>query len=65
MKCRKSIKEILPLRKNEIKFLTKVNEEGEIDSKLLTADEKLKRTIKQNPALLWKIKNVKKHFNIQ
>jgi hypothetical protein len=62
--CKENIKKILPLEENEINFLTCINEKGEIKPELLTKDKALGDKIRRNPALLWKVKNVRSHFNI-
>jgi predicted nucleotidyltransferase component of viral defense system len=59
VECREGLSVLLPLRANEIDFLTSLNEEGEIHPELLTSDEELARKIEKQPALLWKARNVR------
>lgn len=48
-------KHLLPLRDNEIEFLTMLLEHNKIQPELISDDEELNAHIKQHPALLWKI----------
>jgi predicted nucleotidyltransferase component of viral defense system len=59
--CRKRLKAVLPLRKNERKFLDRLLDEGQIEPALLTDDAKLAERIAIHPALAWKALNVKEH----
>jgi len=52
---------VLPLPDNGIRFLDRLNGEGEIEASLLTDDRDLQRRIEANPGLQWKALNVKKH----
>lgn len=58
--CRKALRVILPLTKNEKEFLHRVQEYGEIHPNLLTQDEKMQAIIETHPLLQWRILNVKK-----
>lgn len=59
--CREELSVLLPLRANEVDFLTSLNEEGEILPGLLTSDKDLARKIERQPGLLWKAQNVKEY----
>ena len=61
LECLEELSILLPLRANEIDFLTSLNDEGEIHPELLTSDDDLARKIERQPGLLWKAQNVKKH----
>jgi len=52
---------VLPLRANELAFLERLLEAGEIEAELLTGDAALARIIRRHPALLWKAQNVRLH----
>jgi predicted nucleotidyltransferase component of viral defense system len=52
---------LLPLKDNEIEFLTMLNDSGEIWPDLLTGDEGLQATISVHPLLKWKAQNVRQH----
>lgn len=53
---------VLPLAKDELRFLDRLNGEGELDASLLTSDRGLQERIQGNPGLTWKALNVKKHL---
>ena len=53
---------LLPLTAEEIAFLSRLNEDGEIDPELLTADVALQEQLRAHPGLRWKALNVKRHF---
>jgi predicted nucleotidyltransferase component of viral defense system len=59
--CRHLLGAVLPLEKNEIEFLTWLNEGGEIVPDLITDDEEERRIISIHPGLLWKALNVRRH----
>jgi predicted nucleotidyltransferase component of viral defense system len=61
LECREELSALLPLRANEVDFLTSLNEEGEILPGLLTSDKDLARKIERQPGLLWKAQNVKEY----
>ncbi|MEW6554350.1 MAG: nucleotidyl transferase AbiEii/AbiGii toxin family protein [Actinomycetota bacterium] len=61
LECREELSVLLPLRANEVDFLTSLNEEGEILPGLLTSDKYLARKIERQPGLLWKAQNVKEY----
>ena len=52
---------VLPLTDEEVRFLDRLNSEGEIEASLLTADRELQERIQANPGLQWKALNVKEH----
>ena len=52
---------VLPLRQQEMAFLDRLLEDGEIEPELLAADEPLRAIIHRHPALLWKAQNVRRH----
>lgn len=45
----------------EVEFLDRLNERGEIVPELLADDQDLQATIRSHPGLLWKALNVRKH----
>jgi predicted nucleotidyltransferase component of viral defense system len=59
--CRKRLKVVLPLRKNERRFLDRLLDDGEIEPALLTADPDMAERIARHPGLGWKALNVKQH----
>jgi len=61
--CRQALSALLPLNEFEIEFLTKINEQGEIQPELLSTDNGLQEIITRHPQLNWKALNVKKHKN--
>ncbi len=61
MECRDLLSAVLPLNAEEIEFLRRLNERGEIVPELLTSDDRLKTIIGSHPGLRWKALNVIKH----
>lgn len=59
--CRHLLGAVLPLEENEIEFLTRLNEGGEIVPDLIAEDEEERRIISIHPGLLWKALNVRRH----
>lgn len=59
--CRKLMKMVLPLRKNEKEFLDRLLDHGEILPTLLTDDATMAERIAEHPALRWKAPNVRQH----
>jgi len=59
--CRERLSLVLPLRAAEHGFLELLLDKGEIDPKLLTADEALQDRIRRQPLLEWKALNVRRH----
>lgn len=52
---------VLPLDSQELEFLRRLNEEGEIAADLLTSDPIMQATVRKLPGLTWKALNVRKH----
>jgi predicted nucleotidyltransferase component of viral defense system len=63
--CRELVSALLPLRENEVEFLTRLNERGEIATELLTGKERLQQIVRSHPGLLWKAWNVRRHRGIE
>ena len=61
---REGLSIVLPFRDSEKRFLRKINLEGDIDPSLITDKANLQKRIKKDPALHWKVKNVKDHFGL-
>jgi len=59
--CRVFLGTLLPLKPQEIEFLRRLNEQGEIDPALLTDDEAMQETLRRHPGLLWKAQNVRQY----
>ncbi len=62
--CRRGLGRVLPLSPEESEFVRCVNEEGEIRAELLTDDYELRDRIRSQPALRWKVENVRRHRGI-
>jgi hypothetical protein len=62
--CRDLLAAVLPLEENEIEFLTRLNDGGEIVPQLLTEDPTEQQIIASHPGLLWKALNVRKHLGL-
>lgn len=60
---REKLSQFLPFRDNELEFLNKLLNFGEIDAKFLTSDKILQDNISRQPGLLWKAMHVKKYQN--
>ena len=58
---RAQLGKLLPLRVEEVGFLDRLNDAGEIRPELLTEDDVLQERIRVNPGLQWKALNVRKH----
>lgn len=58
---REALSAVLPLRANELAFLDRLLDDGEIEAELLTGDAALTGIIRRHPALLWKAQNVRGH----
>ena len=63
-KVRRAVEPLLEYTENQRVFLEEINEKGTVKPKLLTNDVKLQKRISGNPALQWKTKNVRDHFDI-
>jgi predicted nucleotidyltransferase component of viral defense system len=63
--CRALVGELLPLGGNEVEFLERLNQRGEIAGEFLTDDERLRGIIRVHPGLLWKAWNVRRHRGLE
>jgi predicted nucleotidyltransferase component of viral defense system len=63
--CQDLLSAVMPLEKNEIEFLTRLNDVGKIVPELITEDPEERRIIASHPGLLWKALNVKKHMGLE
>ncbi len=52
---------VLPFSENEIEFLDRLNDRGQIAPELLTEDPALQGKIDSHPGLQWKALNVRRH----
>ena len=52
---------VLPLRAEEIEFLARLNDRGDIVPELLTTDTDMQQLLRDHPGLRWKALNVRKH----
>lgn len=59
--CRDRLGAVLPFRAEEIEFLDRLNDRGEIAPELLTSDTHMQRLLSGHPGLRWKALNVRKH----
>jgi len=59
--CRRAMSIVLPLKPNEVAFLDRLLDEGEIIPNLLTTDVSLAERIAKQPMLQWKAANVRQH----
>jgi hypothetical protein len=50
---------VLPFKKHEIEFLSRIQQDGQIQPDLITNDSVLSERIKQHPLLQWRIKQRK------
>ncbi len=57
--CRDLVAYLLPLRADELEFLTELNDAGVVKPELLTGDTVLQDVIRSHPGLLWKVQNVR------
>lgn len=62
--CRERLSLLLPLNGQELEFLRRLNDQGEIAPELLTADPAMQRTVREHPGLRWKALNVRKHHGL-
>ncbi len=56
--CKEGLAKIISFSQNELEFLTKIIDHGELIPELVTRDERLIDLIKKHPVLLWKCINV-------
>jgi len=59
--CKKALERLLPFGDNELEFLNRLSEEGEIAAALLTDDLAMQSTIETHPLLHWKAQVAKKN----
>ncbi len=52
---------LLPFTSDELEFLNRLLDDGEIAAELLTDDAELADRIRKQPGLEWKASNVRKH----
>lgn len=52
----KVLNRILPLRENEIDFISKIRKLGEIDASVITDDSELQTIVNYHPAVQWAAK---------
>lgn len=57
--CRDALSMVLPFTDAEQEFLDRLLDHGEIRSHLLDLDGRLSEVVRQHPALLWKVHNVR------
>ena len=62
--CRNLLSTVLPLAANELEFIERLNQRGEIVAEILTDGKELQTTIRSHPGLLWKALNVRKHHGL-
>lgn len=59
--CRERLGTVLPMSADEIAFLDRILDHGEIKPELLTADDEIAERIRTHPLLQWKAVNVRQH----
>jgi len=59
--CRDRLGAVLPMSADEIAFLNRILDHGEIKPELLTADDQIAERIRTHPLLQWKAVNVRQH----
>ena len=59
--CRDRLGAVLPMVANELAFLDRILDQGEIEPELLTTDDEMIERIRIHPLLQWKAVNVRKH----
>ncbi len=59
--CRERLAAVLPLRTNELEFVSAVRDRGEILSESLTADPELQERLRSHPALQWRAQQSRWH----
>ncbi len=62
--CRNLLSTVLPLAANELEFIERLNQRGEIVTEILTDDKEFQTTIRSHPGLLWKALNVRKYHRL-
>lgn len=63
--CHHGLAALLPFTAKEIEFLDQLQNNGEINAELLTADEELQDRIRRHPMLEWKALNVREFIKNQ
>jgi hypothetical protein len=63
--CRERLSVVLPLNEDELEFLDRLNDTGEIVPDLITNDPLLQVAIRQHPGLRWKALNVREHHGLE
>lgn len=64
LECKAALEQILPLRENELMFLQRLLDAGEIEPHHITEDSELAERVSRHPDLLWKAMHVKKHYGL-
>jgi predicted nucleotidyltransferase component of viral defense system len=59
--CRDRLGAVLPMAANDVAFLDRILDQGEIEPELLTTDDEMADRIRNHPLLQWKAVNVQKH----
>lgn len=59
--CRQALNVVLPLNAQELEFLDRLLDHGQIEPQLLTDDEGMINRIRSHPLLRWKAANAKQH----
>jgi predicted nucleotidyltransferase component of viral defense system len=59
--CRDWLSAVLPLRAEEVEFLHRLNDQGDIAPELLTVDADMQRLLNSHAGLRWKAINVRKY----
>ena len=59
--CRQALAVVLPMNVQEIEFLNRLIDHGQIEPQLLTDDEGIMDRIRSHPSLQWKAVNVRQH----
>jgi len=62
--CKRLISALVPLAENEMEFIRRLNDAGEIAPELITGDEAMQAVIREHPGLRWKALNVRKHYGL-
>jgi hypothetical protein len=62
--CKRALSVVLPFADRELAFLELLLDKGEIDASLLTRDTSLQERIRNQPLLLWKALNVRRHKGV-
>ncbi len=62
--CRERLGAVLPMTANELAFLDRILDHGEIEPELLTTDDEMMERIRVHPLLQWKALNVRKHRKV-